>query len=85
MLELKVLLKSEGHDVKLPAFDDYPDYSVLDILKHNRELIKWADEIYYCWNGHSPGTAFDLGIAFALDKPIHKWFINDKRLEDALG
>ena len=63
-------LKNEGHEVKIPAFDDHPDWNEYKICKHNLELVKWADELFLWWDRRSMGTIFDFGMAFALYKPM---------------
>jgi nucleoside 2-deoxyribosyltransferase len=78
------MLEEEGHEVRIPAFDDYPNYSTLHILEHNRRLMEWADEVYYVWDARSPGVVFDFGMAFALRKPLRKWYVNDKTIEQGI-
>jgi nucleoside 2-deoxyribosyltransferase len=64
-------LKSEGHDVYDPATDtDQIDYTGLRICKDNLSAIEQADLIYFAWDGASQGCLFDLGMAFALHKPV---------------
>lgn len=33
--------------------------------------MKEADEVHIIWDVNSKGSHFDLGMAFALGKPIH--------------
>lgn len=82
--ELKIVLEKSGNEVKLPAFDDYPNYTVLDILEHNKKLVQWADVVYYVWDGRSIGTIFDFGMVFALGKPLIKGYLCSKKLEDGI-
>ena len=41
-----------------------------EILKANRDALREADECHVLWDKSSLGTVFDMGMAFALDKPI---------------
>jgi len=70
-------MKDEGHDVRIPKFDDY-NLDELQICRRNVEDIKWADEVHVFWDQRSIGTVFDFGAAFALDKKIKLVFINQK-------
>lgn len=63
-------LEAEGKTVYLPPRDTDQSLSGLEINKSNREGIKYADEIHVFYNPHSSGTHFDLGQAFAFEKPI---------------
>jgi len=40
------------------------------ICRDNMKAIKEADVVLIIWDGKSQGSLFDLGMAFALDKPI---------------
>ena len=37
-------LEHHGNQVKLPAFDDFPEFNELQILEYNKKAIEWADE-----------------------------------------
>jgi len=63
-------LQSDGHEVKLPAFDHHPGLDVLGVCAHNRDIITWADEVHLLWDNRSSGTVFDFGMVFALRKPF---------------
>lgn len=63
------VLRELGLDVRVPKFDGELE-SELDIVSENREIIRWADVVVVFWDGASLGTVFDVGMAFALDKPI---------------
>lgn len=63
------VLRELGLDVKVPKFDGEMK-TELEIVLENREIIKWADIVVVFWDGASLGTVFDVGMAFALDKPI---------------
>lgn len=73
-------ITNKGHEVKIPVFDDRKDYNELDIMKHNLELMKWADEIHIIWDARSIGTLIDWGMAFALEKPIFFEYLEPKRM-----
>jgi nucleoside 2-deoxyribosyltransferase len=72
-MEIQVkLLESQGHQVHWPPRDtDQHDPVGMRIFKDNRKAIEEADAVYVIWDGKSQGVLFDLGIAFALRKPIH--------------
>jgi len=64
-------LEKEGHEVYFPARDTSQDaITEAVILLQNWEGIKWCDEVHVIWNGKSYGTIFDLGNAYAINKPI---------------
>jgi nucleoside 2-deoxyribosyltransferase len=65
-------LESQGHQVHWPPRDtDQNDTVGLRICQDNRRAIEEADTVYVIWDGKSQGVMFDLGVAFALRKPIH--------------
>lgn len=68
--EVRRKLESQGHMVKLPAFDDRPDLTELGICQHNRDLILWADRVHLIWDNRSLGTVFDMGMVFMARKPL---------------
>jgi len=72
-------LKSQAHDVALPAFDDHPGFDELDICKYNRGLVEQADEVHIIWDQRSLFTIFDLGMAFALRKKIKVVYLESKQ------
>ena len=64
-------LEARGHQVHWPARDtDQVDTTGLRICKDNRNAIETADQIHVIWDGQSQGSLFDLGMAFALRKPV---------------
>ncbi|MFX0208408.1 MAG: nucleoside 2-deoxyribosyltransferase [Candidatus Hodarchaeota archaeon] len=64
-------LEIGGWDVHWPPRDtDQEDDVGLNICKENRQAIEDADVVHFVWDGKSTGCLFDLGIAFALKKPI---------------
>lgn len=46
------------------------DPTGLDICKENRAAIEAADIVLMVWDGKSTGSLFDLGMTFALRKPL---------------
>lgn len=73
-------LREEGHEVLIPAFDSKPDYNELEICAYNKELIRRASEVHVIWDARSNGTIFDLGMAFAMNKPIKIIHLNEKTI-----
>jgi len=65
-------LESEGHKVHLPFRDTYQVSIGGGILQmaQNRKAIEGADEVHVFWNRSSEGSKFDIGMAYALRKPI---------------
>lgn len=64
-------LEGRGWVVHWPHRDtDQNDPTGLRICRDNREAIDRADRVFIVWDGQSTGSLFDLGIAFALHKPL---------------
>jgi nucleoside 2-deoxyribosyltransferase len=40
------------------------------ICRDNRLAIEEADAVFVVWDGKSKGCLFDLGMAFAMGKPV---------------
>ena len=80
--------EKQGHVVVRPAFDDSAGMLILgdvkikdtelSISKFNRLGIEQCDEVHVIWDARSTGTIFDMGMAFALHKPVKLIYINDK-------
>jgi len=65
------LLESYGHTVHFPPRNtNQDDPNGIQICKDNRSAIEAADVVYVKWDGKSQGVLFDLGMAFALRKPV---------------
>ena len=64
-------LEAEGHQVHYPLRDTDQQAFELQICSDNRQAIENADVVYVIWDGKSQGVLFDLGMAFALRKPVH--------------
>jgi hypothetical protein len=79
-LDHKKELECQGHEVRIPAFDDHPEFDELDVCNYNKEAIKWASRIDIIWDQRSIGTIFDFGMAFALDKIIKIIYIEPKTI-----
>ena len=71
-------LKEKGNEVCIPMFDSEPNLNELGIFTHNRELIEKSDEVHVIWDCRSNGTIFDLGMCFALRKPIKIIYLSTK-------
>ncbi len=64
-------LEMAGWKVHWPARDTPQDDPIGDtICRYNRAAIQDADHVFVIWDGRSQGCLFDLGMAFALFKPI---------------
>lgn len=63
-------LTAEGHIVHLPHRDTDQTLSAFDICYTNSHAIRSSDEVHIFYSGASQGTHFDMGVAFALRKPI---------------
>lgn len=72
------VLRVQGTDVAIPAFDDHEGLDALGVCKYNRSLLEQADEIHVIWDQRSFGTIFDLGMAFALRKQLRVIFLEPK-------
>jgi len=77
-------LKSEGHEVKIPAFDEHPELDELGICKYNRSIIEWADEVHVFWDQRSMGTVFDFGMAFMARKEIKIIYLEPKTFANVM-
>lgn len=63
-------LEAKGYKVHLPHRDTDQNASGLEICKQNAKAIFDADEVHIFYNSKSQGTHFDMGVTFALNKPI---------------
>lgn len=64
-------LEAEGWSVHWPPRDTNQDDAIgLDICRQNRAAIAAADRVFISWDGKSTGSLFDLGMAFAMHKPL---------------
>ena len=64
-------LESDGWKVHWPPRDtDQTDTIGLQICGQNRAAIIAADRVFIVWNGESKGSLFDLGVAWANNKPL---------------
>jgi len=64
-------LEQRGHKVHLPFRDtEQNDKTGFNICQTHAINISNADEIHIAYDGRSEGWLFDLGIAFALNKPV---------------
>lgn len=84
MAEYKSRLESEGHEVKIPAFDSHPEFNELQIFEYNLNVIVWADRVDIFWDQRSFGTVFDFGMTFALGKPIRVVYLESKTVKNGM-
>ena len=63
-------LELQGYKVHLPHRNTKQDQQGIDICRDNMWAIIAADEVHVFYTPDSRGTHFDLGVAFALRKPI---------------
>ena len=77
-------LEAEGHEVRIPAFDDHPDLDALGVCRYNREAIAWADRVDVIWDARSIGFIFDFGMVFALHKAVYLVYVEEKTFRDVV-
>lgn len=71
LAEAVARLEAAGFDVHWPPRDtDQADDTGLRIRRDNSAAIVAADIVHVIWDGQSQGCLFELGVAFALGKPI---------------
>lgn len=70
-------LAETGVLIKIPTFDNNT-LNEFEVCDSNRSMIKWADEVHLFWDGRSIGVIFDLGMAFALEKPLKIIHLNPR-------
>ena len=80
----KKKMESDGHEVKIPAFDNKPNLDDLGVCEYNRDLIHWADEIHVFWDQRSIGTVFDFGMCFGLKKQIKIIYMETKTFKGVM-
>ena len=73
----KKKLIQQGHAVLMPKFDE--DAKLMEILEHNRRIIREADRVDVFWDGRSIGTVFDFGMVFALEKPLKVVYLEEEK------
>lgn len=66
-------LENIGNAVHLPHRDTDQSKSGIEICTQNMNAIREADEVHIDYKAESQGTHFDMGVAFALGKPIKIW------------
>lgn len=70
-IEVYVAGLENDHYVYWPLRDTpQDDPTGVEICRLNREAIADCDEVWVWWNPDSAGSKFDLGMAWALYKPI---------------
>ena len=69
--EIVARLEQEGYQVHWPPRDTHQvDPTGLRICHDNRRAIMAADIVHVVWDGKSQGCLFDLGMTFAMRKPV---------------
>ena len=63
-------LEKDGHKVHLPHRDTNQNNNGINICLENAVAINNSDEVHIFYNPTSQGTHFDMGVSFALRKPI---------------
>lgn len=64
-------LEALGNEVYWPMRDTtQQDPTGYRICQDNLAAIKAADAVFVMWDGNSQGCLFDLGMTFALGKPV---------------
>ena len=63
-------LESQGCEVHWPPRDTDQNARGIEICRQNMEAIKQADVVWLFYEAGSQGTHFDMGVAFALGKPL---------------
>lgn len=73
------MLEDEGVEIHYPPRDtDQTDDGIgLQICADNLTAIRNADAAYIIYDEDSKGSHFDLGMAFALNKPIYLINVDD--------
>lgn len=84
MEEHQRALEEQGHEVALPAFDNFAGMNELQVCEFNRDKIEWADEVHIIWDARSIGTIFDFGMCFALRKIVKLVYLNDKTFSNLI-
>jgi nucleoside 2-deoxyribosyltransferase len=82
--ELAERLRADGHEVYVPGIQTKQDTDELTISISNRAAMSRADEVRVIWDGTSHGVIFDLGMAFAMSKPIKLEYIIPKSMRGLL-
>lgn len=63
-------LEARGHTVYLPHRDTPQGLPGLAICRQNLAAIAGSDEVHLWYDESSSGVHFDLGVAFALGRPV---------------
>lgn len=77
-------LEDQGHEARMAVYDDDigTQRDEYGICLANLEGIRWADVVHMFWDSRSIGTQFDMGMAFALGKPLKIIVLNPKTLRN---
>ena len=81
-IEHKKELEKNGDEVRIPALDNFKGMNEIEVCEYNRKNIEWADEVHLIWDNRSVGTIFDMGMVFALRKPLEIIYIEKRTFEN---
>jgi hypothetical protein len=69
--EYVAIREADGDTVHFPPRDvEQDDPTGARICAEHRNAMGWCDECHVFWDAASSGSHFDLGMAYALHKPI---------------
>lgn len=74
--EMQSIVESiKGTEPEFSVYDPATDTAQDDptgyrICQDNELAIRMADEVWFVWDGKSQGCLFDLGMAWAIGKPL---------------
>jgi len=64
-------LEARGWEIHYPPRNtNQHDETGLMICTENRKAIENSDRVFLYWDGKSTGCLFDMGMAFAFNKPL---------------
>lgn len=69
-IEAQLEVLEKDYEVHYPKRDTNQLATELQICEDNRKAIEAADVVFFIWDGKSQGCLFDLGMAFAMRKPV---------------
>jgi nucleoside 2-deoxyribosyltransferase len=82
--DLAEKLRAEGHEVYVPGIQTNQDTDELTIASTNRAAMSRADEVRVIWDGTSHGVIFDIGMAFAMEKPLKLEYVVPKTMKSLM-
>ena len=70
LIKMQVEYLEQAYEVYYPGRDTNQHQYELNICNDNLKAMKESDIVLMIWDGKSQGCLFDLGMAFALHKPV---------------